>query len=57
MKLATFSPLPSGTPRPGLVVADHRIVDIPATLGAERVAAAASIESFVRITLSSFHSY
>ena len=33
MKIATFSPLPSGTPRPGLVVADRRIVDIPAALG------------------------
>jgi len=34
MKLATFSPLPSGTPRPGLVLDDKRIVDIPAALGA-----------------------
>jgi len=33
MKIATFSPLPSGAPRPGLVVDDRRIVDIPATLG------------------------
>jgi 2-keto-4-pentenoate hydratase/2-oxohepta-3-ene-1,7-dioic acid hydratase in catechol pathway len=34
MKLATFSPLPSGQPRPGLVVDDQRVVDIPAALGA-----------------------
>ena len=34
MKIATFSPLPSGTPRPGLVLDDRRIVDIPAALGA-----------------------
>jgi 2-keto-4-pentenoate hydratase/2-oxohepta-3-ene-1,7-dioic acid hydratase in catechol pathway len=33
MKLATFSPLPSGSPRPGLVVAERRIVDIPAAFG------------------------
>jgi 2-keto-4-pentenoate hydratase/2-oxohepta-3-ene-1,7-dioic acid hydratase in catechol pathway len=35
MKLVTFSPLPSGDPRPGLVVGDKRIVDIPAALGAD----------------------
>jgi 2-keto-4-pentenoate hydratase/2-oxohepta-3-ene-1,7-dioic acid hydratase in catechol pathway len=35
MKLATFSPLPTGQPRPGLVVDDKRIVDIPAALGAD----------------------
>ena len=35
MKLATFSPLPSGDPRPGLVIGDKRIVDIPAALGAD----------------------
>jgi len=34
MKLATFSPLPSGLPRPGLVLEGQRIVDIPAALGA-----------------------
>src|SRR5689334_2149671 len=34
MKLATFSPLPSGNPRPGLVVGDKSLVDIPAALGA-----------------------
>ena len=34
MKLATFSPLPSGNPRPGLVLDGKRIVDIPAALGA-----------------------
>jgi 2-keto-4-pentenoate hydratase/2-oxohepta-3-ene-1,7-dioic acid hydratase in catechol pathway len=34
MKLATFSPLPSGTPRPGLVLDAKRILDIPAALGA-----------------------
>lgn len=34
MKLATFSPLPSGTPRPGLVIGGNRVVDIPAGLGA-----------------------
>ena len=35
MKLATYSPLPSGEARPGLVVDDKRIVDIPAALGAD----------------------
>jgi 2-keto-4-pentenoate hydratase/2-oxohepta-3-ene-1,7-dioic acid hydratase in catechol pathway len=35
MKLVTFSPLPSGDPRPGLVVGDKRIVDIPAALGSD----------------------
>jgi len=34
MKLATFSPLPSGNPRPGLVLDGKRLVDIPAALGA-----------------------
>ena len=34
MKLCTFSPLPSGSPRPGLVLEDKRVVDIPAALGA-----------------------
>jgi 2-keto-4-pentenoate hydratase/2-oxohepta-3-ene-1,7-dioic acid hydratase in catechol pathway len=34
MKLATFSALPSGEPRPGLVLDGKRIVDIPAALGA-----------------------
>lgn len=34
MKLVTFSPLPSGQPRPGLVLDDKRVVDIPAALGA-----------------------
>jgi 2-keto-4-pentenoate hydratase/2-oxohepta-3-ene-1,7-dioic acid hydratase in catechol pathway len=34
MKLATFSPLPSGGPRPGLVTDDKRVIDIPAALGA-----------------------
>ena len=33
MKLATFSPLPSGTPRPGLVLDGARILDLPAALG------------------------
>lgn len=32
MKLATFSPLPSGQPRPGILL-DKRIIDIPAALG------------------------
>jgi 2-keto-4-pentenoate hydratase/2-oxohepta-3-ene-1,7-dioic acid hydratase in catechol pathway len=35
MKLATYSPLPAGQPRPGLVLDDKRIVDIPAALGAD----------------------
>jgi 2-keto-4-pentenoate hydratase/2-oxohepta-3-ene-1,7-dioic acid hydratase in catechol pathway len=35
MKLVTYSPLPSGNPRPGLVIGDQRIVDIPAALGAD----------------------
>jgi len=33
MKLATYSPLPSGDARPGIVVDGQRIVDIPAALG------------------------
>jgi 2-keto-4-pentenoate hydratase/2-oxohepta-3-ene-1,7-dioic acid hydratase in catechol pathway len=33
MKLVTFSPIAGGAPRPGLVVADNRIVDIPASAG------------------------
>ena len=33
MKLATFSPLPSGQPRPGILL-DKRLIDIPAALGA-----------------------
>jgi len=35
MKLVTFSPLPSGNPRPGLLLDGKRIVDIPAALGAD----------------------
>ena len=35
MKLVTYSPLPSGNPRPGLLLDDKRIVDIPAALGAD----------------------
>jgi 2-keto-4-pentenoate hydratase/2-oxohepta-3-ene-1,7-dioic acid hydratase in catechol pathway len=35
MKLATFSPLPSGNPRPGLVIDGKRVIDIPAALGAD----------------------
>jgi len=33
MKLATFSPLPAGSPRPGLVTGANRVIDIPAALG------------------------
>jgi len=33
MKLVTYSSLPGGTPRPGLLLDDKRIVDIPAALG------------------------
>jgi 2-keto-4-pentenoate hydratase/2-oxohepta-3-ene-1,7-dioic acid hydratase in catechol pathway len=33
MKLVTYSPLPSGDPRPGLVIDDKRVVDIPEALG------------------------
>jgi 2-keto-4-pentenoate hydratase/2-oxohepta-3-ene-1,7-dioic acid hydratase in catechol pathway len=33
MKLATFSPLPSRQPRPGILL-DKRLIDIPAALGA-----------------------
>jgi 2-keto-4-pentenoate hydratase/2-oxohepta-3-ene-1,7-dioic acid hydratase in catechol pathway len=33
MKLVTYSPLPAGQPRPGILV-DKRIIDIPAALGA-----------------------
>jgi 2-keto-4-pentenoate hydratase/2-oxohepta-3-ene-1,7-dioic acid hydratase in catechol pathway len=34
MKLATYSPLPSGNPRPALVTSANRVIDIPAALGA-----------------------
>ena len=34
MKLVTFSPLPSGAARPGLLLDGARVVDIPAILGA-----------------------
>jgi 2-keto-4-pentenoate hydratase/2-oxohepta-3-ene-1,7-dioic acid hydratase in catechol pathway len=34
MKLVTYSVLPSGTPRPGLLLEGKRIVDIPQALGA-----------------------
>ena len=33
MKLVTYSTLPAGEPRPGLLVDDKKIVDIPASLG------------------------
>lgn len=33
MKLVTYSPLPSGRPRPGILLDKQRIVDIPAALG------------------------
>ncbi len=33
MKLVTYSPLPSGSSRPGLMLDDRRIADIPAALG------------------------
>jgi 2-keto-4-pentenoate hydratase/2-oxohepta-3-ene-1,7-dioic acid hydratase in catechol pathway len=35
MKLCTYSPLPSGRPRPGLVIESQRIIDIPAALGSD----------------------
>jgi len=35
MRLATYSPLPSGKPRPGLVIEGQRIIDVPAALGAD----------------------
>ena len=35
MKLVTYSTLPSGKPRPGILLEGHRIVDIPAALGEE----------------------
>jgi 2-keto-4-pentenoate hydratase/2-oxohepta-3-ene-1,7-dioic acid hydratase in catechol pathway len=38
MKLATFSPLPDGKPRAGLVLEDRRIADIAAALGAPEAA-------------------
>jgi 2-keto-4-pentenoate hydratase/2-oxohepta-3-ene-1,7-dioic acid hydratase in catechol pathway len=34
MRLVTFSPLPEGNPRPGVVAEDERVIDIPAALGA-----------------------
>ena len=38
MKLVTYSPLPAGQPRPGILV-DKRIIDIPAALGASEATA------------------
>ena len=35
MKLVTYSPLPSGQPRPGLLIDGKRVVDIPDALGAD----------------------
>ena len=35
MKLVTYSPLPSGEPRPGLMLDGGRIVDIPGALGGD----------------------
>jgi 2-keto-4-pentenoate hydratase/2-oxohepta-3-ene-1,7-dioic acid hydratase in catechol pathway len=35
MKLCTYAPLPSGQPRPGLVIEDKRLIDIPAALGSD----------------------
>jgi 2-keto-4-pentenoate hydratase/2-oxohepta-3-ene-1,7-dioic acid hydratase in catechol pathway len=35
MRLCTYSPLPSGEPRPGLVIDGQRVIDIPAALGAD----------------------
>src|SRR5258708_24344197 len=34
MKLATYSPLPSGNPRPGLVTGANRVIEMPTALGA-----------------------
>ena len=39
MKLVTYSPLPSGAARPGLLLAGGRIVDIPAALGQDETTA------------------
>jgi 2-keto-4-pentenoate hydratase/2-oxohepta-3-ene-1,7-dioic acid hydratase in catechol pathway len=36
MKLVTYAPLPSGQPRPGLLLEGQRIIDIPAALGADK---------------------
>ena len=33
MKLVTYSNLPAGQPRPGLLIDDKRLVDIPTALG------------------------
>jgi 2-keto-4-pentenoate hydratase/2-oxohepta-3-ene-1,7-dioic acid hydratase in catechol pathway len=46
MKVVTFSPLPSGDPRPGLVVGERRVIDIPAALGPDE--ATASVLGLVR---------
>ena len=46
MKVVTFSPLPSGDPRPGLVVGERRVIDIPAALGTDE--ATASVLGLVR---------
>ncbi len=35
MKLVTFSPLPSGAPRSGILLDDARVLDIPAATGAD----------------------
>jgi 2-keto-4-pentenoate hydratase/2-oxohepta-3-ene-1,7-dioic acid hydratase in catechol pathway len=46
MKLVTFSPLPSGQPRPGLLIDGQLIIDIPAALGAN--AGTSSVLGIVR---------
>ena len=45
MKLVTYSTLPSGTPRPGILLDGQRIVDIPAVLGEEAATMLAIIQA------------
>jgi 2-keto-4-pentenoate hydratase/2-oxohepta-3-ene-1,7-dioic acid hydratase in catechol pathway len=46
VKLVTYSPLPSGEPRPGLLIDGKRVVDIPAALGED--ASTASMLGLIR---------
>ena len=66
MRLATYSPLPSGTPRPGLVTADKRVIDIPEPFAKgyfalmpihERLRGEdfSTLRSYLRVTLCNIH--
>ena len=48
MKLATFSPVAGGAPRPGIVLAGNRIIDIPASLAGSAHADFTSMLGIIR---------